>query len=194
MKRHILLFLALTVVATVAPMATAQACSCMLPDAARFLAESDFVFAGSLVERPVEAGQVGDFGFDNVAYTFEVDAVYKGDLRDSTVEVWSASNGAACGFEMAVGEPVAIAASLSGGQLTGSLCATFGIDQLEAAAADAGIEPTVPSASPPTTTGLALEDPQSRGTSTTTIAVISLAALGAAIVVGLTARQSRSRG
>ena len=186
MKRHILLFLALTVVATVAPMATAQACSCMLPDAARFLAESDFVFAGSLVERPVEAGQVGDFGVDNVAYTFEVDAVYKGDLRDSTVEVWSASNGAACGFEMAVGEPVAIAASLSSGQLTGSLCATFGVDQLEAAAVDAGIEPTIPAESPPTTVGVAGEetDPATGSGAVVLVAVLAgLAAFG--LLVGL---------
>ena len=179
MTRRTLLFLALTIVATVAPMATAQACSCMMPDASRFLAESDFVFAGSLVERPVEAGQVGDFGVENVAYTFEVDAVYKGDLRDATVEVWSASNGAACGFEMALGEPVAIAASLSGGQLTGGLCATFGVDQLEAAAADAGIEPTVPADVPATTVDVAGEEPDPAIGSGAVVLVAALAGLAA---------------
>ena len=146
MVRRTLLMVALTVTATIVPMATAQACSCMMPDAAQFLEDSDFVFAGSLLELPNPGGGNVDGlgGPQNVAYTFEVDAVYKGDLRDSVVQVWSASNGAACGFELAVGEPVAIAASASGGQLTGGLCATFGVDQLESAAVDAGIEPTVP--------------------------------------------------
>lgn len=153
----------------------------MMPDAARFLAESDFVFAGSLVERPVELGQEADFGVENVAYTFEVDAVYKGDIRDSTIQVWSASNGAACGFEMPVGAPVAIAASLSGGQLTGGLCATFGVDQLEAAAADAGIEPTIPAESPPTTQDVAAEEPD--GTAGLDIVpVVAVAAVLAGVV------------
>ncbi len=182
MARRTLLLLVLTVLATVTPMATAQACSCMMPDAAVFLAESDFVFAGALVERPVEPGQEAGFGVDNVAYTFQVDAVYKGDLRDSTVEVWSASNGAACGFEMAVGEPVAIAASFSGGQLTGSLCATFGVDQLEAAAADAGIEPTIPADSPPPTDVVAADEPEPTTGSATVVVVAALAGVS---VLGL---------
>lgn len=183
MARRTLLLLALSLLVTVTPMATARACSCMMPDAGRFLAESDFVFAGSLVERPGGGGQVGDFGADNVPYTFEVDAVYKGDLRDSTVEVWSASNGAACGFEMAIGEPVAVAASLSGGQLTGGLCATFGVDQLEAAAADAGIEPTVPAESPATPTDVAGEAPETTADSATGI-IIAVAALAGAAAMG----------
>ncbi len=192
MARRTLLLLALTILATITPMATAQACSCMVPDASRFLAESDFVFAGSLVERPGGEGLVGDFGAENVAYTFEVDAVYKGDLRDATVQVWSASNGAACGFEMPVGEPVAIAASLSGGQLTGGLCATFGVDQLEAAAADAGIEPTVPADGPPTTVDVAGEEPATTaGPSTAVVIVVAVIAGLAAMAVAVSRRGGR---
>jgi hypothetical protein len=186
-RRRTLLLLALIILATITPMATARACSCMMPDATRFLAESDFVFAGSLIERPAGVGAIGELGADNVPYTFEVDAVYKGDLRDSTVEVWSASNGAACGFEVPVGEPVAIAASLSGGQLTGGLCATFGVDQLEAAAADAGFDPTSPAASPPPTVGIAGEQPQQTPESARGIviatAVAGIAALGLALAL-----------
>jgi hypothetical protein len=187
MTRRTLLMLALMTVATVAPMATAQACSCMVPNAAQFLQESDFVFAGSLVERPDPGGgQAGGLGgLENVVYTFEVDAVYRGDLRDSTVQVWSASNGAACGFELAVGEPVAIAASVSAGQLTGGLCATFGVDQLEAAAADAGIEPTVPQPAEPETPIVAAEQPEKSGFSSLVI-IGSIAALATLLVAGLT--------
>lgn len=192
MTRRILLMLALTMVATIAPMATAQACSCMMPDAGRFLAESDFVFAGSLVERPIELGREVDLGAGTVPYVFDVDAVYKGDLRDSTVEVWSASNGAACGFEMAVGQPVAIAASFSGGQLTGGLCATFGVDQLEAAAADAGIEPTIPAESPPPTEGVAADEPDTSSASELVPIAAAIAVLGVVLAVGLTMLLRRS--
>jgi hypothetical protein len=184
--------LALIVLGTVTPMATAQACSCMMPDAARFLAESDFVFAGTLIERPgVEDGAFGAFGAENVPYTFEVDAVYKGDLRDRTVDVWSASNGAACGFEMAIGEPVAIAASLSGGQLTGSLCATFGVDQLEAAAADAGIEPTVPTT--PTDRETATEQPDAAERSIPGAAVPAIVAVAVVTVLASAVLRRRDR-
>ena len=142
------------------------------------------MFAGSLTERPGGgAGFIGDFGTDQVAFTFEVDAVYKGDLRDSTVEVWSASNGAACGLEMAVGEPVAIAASLSGGKLTGSLCSTFGVDQLEAAAADAGIKPTVPDPAPPSNVDTETDDVDASSSA----GRMAAAAAGAALVVVLAA-------
>lgn len=190
-RRRTLLLLALTILATITPMATARACSCMIPDAALFLAESDFVFAGSLIERPVEPGLEVDPGFENVPYTFEVDAVYKGDLRDSTVQVWSASNGAACGFEMPVGEPVAIAASLSSGQLTGGLCATFGVDELEIAAADAGIEPTLPAESPPTTVDVAGEEPEPTAESATGVIVVAAVAGAAALGLAFALRRGR---
>ena len=192
MHRRTLILLALTIVVTITPMATARACSCMMPDVDRFLAESDFVFAGSLLERQGGEGQVGDFGVDNVPFRFEVDAVYKGDLRDPTVEVWSASNGAACGFEMAIGEPVAIAASLSGGRLTGSLCATFGVHQLEAAAADAGIEPSLPAESPPETVDVAGDEPGATAGSTASVVVITLAGLAAFAVAASTVLRRRS--
>ena len=77
MTRRTLLMLALTVVATIVPMATVQACSCMVPDAAQFLEERDFVFAGSLIELPNRGGGNVDGlgGLENVAYTFEVDVL-----------------------------------------------------------------------------------------------------------------------
>lgn len=191
MIRRSVLLLALTILATVAPMATAQACSCMAPDPARFLAESDFVFAGSLIERPEEAGAIGEFGGENVAYLFEVDAVYKGDLRDATVQVWSASNGAACGFEMPLAEPVAIAVSLSGGQLTSGLCSTFAVEQLEAAAEQAGIQPTIPSTQ--TAPGFDVAGEEVAAPSEAASVAIATVALAAVAVAVIQMRRRRTR-
>lgn len=190
MIRRSVLLLALTILATAAPMATAQACSCMAPDPARFLAESDFVFAGSLIERPEGAGAIGEFGGESVAYLFEVDAVYKGDLRDATVQVWSASSGAACGFEMPLGEPVAIAVMLSGGQLTSGLCSTFGVEQLEAAAEQAGVQPTIPS---PPTDPVDVAGEEEGAPSEAASVVIATVALAAIAVAAILMRRRTTR-
>lgn len=192
MSRRFLLVLTVAIVATVAPMTTARACSCVMRDPARFLAESDFVFAGSLVEQPAAAGwQIWNVGVDMAAYTFEVDAVYRGDIRDATVQVWSASNGAACGLALPVGEPVAIAASLFEGRLTSGSCSTFGVDQLVAAAAEAGIEPTIPTASPSAPLDVAGEVPDTSGGRLSGSSPLVIAAFAGLIVICLTVLSRR---
>ena len=67
-----------------------------------------------------------------------------GDIRDATIGMRSAPNGAACGFEVVPGEPVGIVANVQDGALRGGLCQTVGAADLEAAARDAGIEAYVP--------------------------------------------------
>ncbi len=189
MIKRTLLLLSLTTVAIVGPMATARACSCMVPDPAAFLADSDFVFAGSLIDDPGRGmEQIGD-----IAYTFEVDAVYKGDIRDQTIDIWSASNGAACGFEIAPGQPVAIAASVFDGRLTGGLCATFDVAQLEAAATEAGIEPVIPQARTGDADGGSSDQASTpvMGTAVAVLVATAGVAVGVAAAVALT---QRSRG
>lgn len=140
MKTRSMLFLAAMFLAMIGPMSPASACSCLRPDPAEFLQTGEFVFVGSLIDREqVPAGQT-----DDITYTFSVDAVYVGDIRDATVDIRSAPNGAACGFEVVPGEPVGIVANVANGALHGGLCQTVGAADLEAAARAAGIDAYVP--------------------------------------------------
>ena len=148
------LALAVLTLTLLGPLLPANACSCVPPDAAEFLNNSEFVFVGSLVADPTAGGAANNLS--QVPYTFSVDAVYKGDLRDPAVQVWSATNGAACGFELAVGEPVGVAASFFDGRLSGGLCSVVGAEQLVAVAEQQGISPTIPdptASEPPVETG-----------------------------------------
>lgn len=140
MKTRSILFLATMFLASIGPMSSASACSCIQPDPAEFLQTGEFVFVGSLIDREqAPAGQIED-----ITYTFSVDAVYVGDIRDTTIGIRSAPNGAACGFEVVPGEPVGIVANVQDGALRGGLCQTVGAAELEAAARAAGIEGYVP--------------------------------------------------
>lgn len=155
MKTRATLFLAAMFLAVIGPMMPASACSCLQPDPAEFLQTGEFVFVGSLIGREqAPAGQ-----FEDITYTFSVDAVYVGDIRDTTIGIRSAPNGAACGFEVVPGEPVGIVANVQDGALRGGLCQTIGAADLEAAARAAGIEAYVPDdAAGPDTTVVAGED------------------------------------
>lgn len=140
MKTRSILFLGTMFLALIGPMLSASACSCIQPDPAEFLQTGEFVFVGSLIDREqAPAGQIED-----ITYTFSVDAVYVGDIRDTTIGIRSAPNGAACGFEVVPGEPVGIVANVQDGALRGGLCQTVGAAELEAAARTAGIEARVP--------------------------------------------------
>lgn len=140
MKTRSILFLATMFLASIGPMLSASACSCIQPDPAEFLETGEFVFVGSLIDREqAPAGQIED-----ITYTFSVDAVYVGDIRDTTIGIRSAPNGAACGFEVVPGELVGIVANVQDGALRGGLCQTVGAAELEAAARAAGIEAHVP--------------------------------------------------
>ena len=140
MKTRSILFLASMFLALIGPMLSASACSCVQPDPAEFLQTGEFVFVGSLIDR--EQAPVGQI--EDITYTFSVEAVYVGDIRDITVGIRSAPNGAACGFEVVPGEPVGIVANVQDGALRGGLCQTVGAADLEAAARAAGIEAYVP--------------------------------------------------
>ena len=88
------LFLAgmVAAVAVVAATATpAHACSCAMPDPRSLLAQTDGAFVGRLIERR-------DLGDGRAIFTFRVERRVKGAIG-STVDVESASNGAACGLE-----------------------------------------------------------------------------------------------
>lgn len=109
----------------------ARACSCMgHPDLRASIDESEAAFVGTLVERR-DAGR-GEFGGESI-YVFEVEEWVKGDLGD-VIEVRSASDGAACGFEFFDGERIGAFLRLERGELHGGLCTQVDADALLAAA------------------------------------------------------------
>ena len=93
-----------------------RACSCALPDARAALAQSDGAFVGRLVSRR-EADQ-------RAILTFSVERTLKGSLG-STVEVVTASNGAACGIELRTGTRVGLVLDRRAGAWNGHLCWQF---------------------------------------------------------------------
>lgn len=105
----------------------AEACSCAVPtDIVSWVDQSEAVFVGTLVDKRTAEGS--EFGMEAI-YVFEVETWVKGDLGE-VVEVRSADNGAACGFEF-WGEDMRIGAALRqiDGELHGNLC-----DQIDAEA------------------------------------------------------------
>ena len=117
----------------------AQACSCVAPEAQQLLANSDFAFVGSIIDRQ-PLGQPGS----QALYTFAVSGWAKGNLGE-TVTVASPDNGAACGFELAPGFEAAIFVSKVDGQLQGGLCSTMDAASLAALGPlDAPVENTAP--------------------------------------------------
>jgi hypothetical protein len=109
----------------------ARACSCMMPDPYRGLAEADGGFVGTLVEvdRPSEITNSGQL----VDFHFQVETVVKGDIGDEVV-VKSAASGASCGFELPVGERAGFLLTLENGEWLGNLCWTMDPDLLLSAA------------------------------------------------------------
>ena len=102
-----------------------RACSCALPDPRETLARGDGAFVGTLVSRR-EADQ-------HAVLVFSVDRALKGSIGE-TVEVRTASNGAACGLEAPVGTRVGLVLERRGGAWHGYLCWQFAPDELLAAA------------------------------------------------------------
>lgn len=117
----------------------ARACSCAMPtDIQAWVDESEAAFVGTLIDR--HDGLQGQFGQESI-FVFEVEEWVKGDAGD-VIEVRSASDGAACGFEfweedMRIGAVV----YAENGQLHGGLCSQVDPDVLLAATG----EPTVSS-------------------------------------------------
>jgi len=95
--------------------------------------ESEAAFVGTLVDR--HDGLDGQFGQESI-FVFQVEEWVKGDAGD-VIEVRSASDGAACGFEF-WDEDMRIGAVIheENGALHGSLCSQIDPDVLLAAMAD----------------------------------------------------------
>lgn len=85
------------------------------------LARADGAFIGHLVA----AHRSDSDGGAAIAYSFEVTEWIKGDLDPGRFDVWSSSQGSACGFGLRVGGgDVAVYLLASGGRLSGGLCST----------------------------------------------------------------------
>lgn len=120
-------------ISTVVPL-PARACSCAAPsDIRAWVDESQAAFVGTLVDR--RDGLEGQLGSESI-FVFQVEEWVKGDAGE-VIEVRSASDGAACGFEF-WDEDMRIGAILheENGELHGSLCAQIDPDVLLAAIAE----------------------------------------------------------
>ncbi len=109
----------------------ARACSCaMPPDIQAWVDESQAAFVGTLLEK--RDGPDGQFGEESV-YVFEVEKWVKGE-GGPVVEVRSASNGAACGFEFwTPDQRIGAIIREENGSLRGDLCSQIEPDVLLAA-------------------------------------------------------------
>ncbi len=105
----------LAATAVVAATATpAHACSCAMPDPRSLLTQSDGAFVGRLLARR-------DAGDGRAIFTFRVERRVKGALG-TTVDVESATDGAACGLETTVGARIGLFLERRDGRWTSSLC------------------------------------------------------------------------
>ena len=122
----------------------ASACSCAMPNPLTGLASADGAFVGTLVDEEEQVGPMFDGG-EMMDHLFEVEVVLKGDIG-KTVVVESAADGAACGFEIPIGQRVGLTLTRNGDSWEGSLCATYGPDSLLDAAN--GLPEPVPGSPP----------------------------------------------
>lgn len=127
MRRRYRYVLAALVTALVATGTPAKACSCAPGDAREQLERADAAIVGTALSRtPTDTS--------SVVYTFRVDEAVKGEFGE-TVQVSSASNGAACGLGVEIGQQTGL--FLSGGHQRGwgsSLCDQIHPDDLREAA------------------------------------------------------------
>jgi len=110
----------------------AHACSCATPtDIQGWVDESEAAFVGTLIEKR-DAGHADQFGPESI-YVFEVEQWVKGDAGD-VIEVRSASDGAACGFEFwTPDQRIGAFIREENGVLRGDLCSQIEPDVLLAA-------------------------------------------------------------
>ena len=116
----------LVVAALAAAVEPARACSCVPPDPWSYLEKADGAFVGRLVSR-----QEGDEG--RAVLTFSVERAVKGKIG-RTVEVETASSGAACGIETSVGRRIGLFLVREGDGWFGLLCWQVEPEELLAAA------------------------------------------------------------
>jgi hypothetical protein len=122
MKRLLpLLFFVVSLFGVAGP---ANACSCALLEPSQLLEFAPTAFVGTVTGVPAVIGRGGG----SVAYTFEVETVLAGEVP-SVVDVTTADNSAACGFEAALGTRMAVFATDEGnGVLSSGLCSTTDAD------------------------------------------------------------------
>jgi hypothetical protein len=99
--------------------AAAGACSCAISDPQEMLDRHAAAFIG----RPVNVSG----GFQTKTWTFEVEKWLKQDLGKQ-VQIRSAADGAACGFELTEGQRAAIFIDIQGKTLSSGLCSTMDAD------------------------------------------------------------------
>jgi hypothetical protein len=111
-----------------APAPPAAACRCALSGPATYVEWADVVFVGTLTGPPTDFGQgppLLDSSTDPLGYTFDVEAVFKGDVSPAAT-VQSARFGASCGLEgLKVGGKYAMFAETGRGPddaLSANLC------------------------------------------------------------------------
>jgi hypothetical protein len=146
MKRLLpLLFFVVSLFGVAGP---ANACSCALLEPNQMLEFAPTAFVGTVTGVPAVIGRGGG----SVAYTFEVETVLAGEVP-SVVDVTTADNSAACGFEAALGTRMAVFATDEGnGVLSSGLCSTTDAD-LAIKALGPGTPPTGASVPSPAGTG-----------------------------------------
>ena len=93
--------------------ADAAACTCRAPDLERDLPTADGAVVGEVLERRVQGGEA--------RFVLRVEQVYRGDISNR-VEVVTASNGAACGLEAAVGDRLGLLLTRENGEWRSGLC------------------------------------------------------------------------
>jgi hypothetical protein len=102
----------------------------MPPDIQAWVDESQAAFVGTLIEK--HDGAAGQFGPESI-YVFQVEEWVKGDAGD-VIEVHSASDGAACGFEFwDPDQRIGAIIREENGELHGDLCSQVDPDVLLAA-------------------------------------------------------------
>jgi len=105
----------------------ARACSCIPPDPWSYLEKADGAFVGRLVSRR-------DEGQGRTVLLFSVERAMKGKIG-ATVEVETASSGAACGIETSIGRRIGLFLVREGDGWYGHLCWQVAPEDLLAAAA-----------------------------------------------------------
>lgn len=117
---------------------TAHACSCAQLELDDALAMSDAAFVGTLVE--VRRPEVMLSSMDESRFVFEVETVYKGEVRERQ-SIVTASDGASCGLELATGTRAIVFGTIDVYGITPD-AGEYGASLCNGTAAFAGVPPS----------------------------------------------------
>jgi len=114
--------LAIVIGVSAVPIAQVAACSCTPMVPAEAAAMADAAFTGTVVrEEPAAGDLAGPEPMGQIAYTFAVDGIAKGDVAAETT-VLAGGDSAGCGMSFAANERWLIFASADGARLSTGLC------------------------------------------------------------------------